>query len=334
MPRSLYIETSSRCNLKCTTCALTYDPKEPGRELDWEAFVRLVDQFPELDRVVLHGLGEPLLNRDLARMVAYCKGKGAAVLFNTNGILLTRDRQAELIDAGLDELRVSLDAATPETFLRVRGAPAFERIMANIASLQALKAERGLRQPKITLFMTGMKENIHELPDLVRAAARAGADEVNLQRLVFFGVGMAVEEQSIWLHATQREEEIIAESAALAAQLGVRLVASGNTSAQEYLVHGTNPAQEYLEYGTNPAQPWSACRRPFTLSYITANGNVLPCCFAPWIAPDYNAVVFGNVFDQPFTEIWEGPAYQEFRRALLSSEPSPCCRGCGVKWSL
>lgn len=322
LPRSLYIETSSRCNLKCATCALTYDPKEPGRELALADFARLVDEFPALDRVVLHGLGEPLLNRNLGHMVAYAKTKGAYVLFNTNGILLRPDRQAELIEADLDEIRISLDAATPETYRSVRGAPAFGTILENIASLQALKAQRGATRPKVTFFFTGMKENIHELPELMRTAATVGADEVNLQRLVFFGSGLAVEEQSIWLHATQREAEIVATCEQLAQELGVRFVASGGGTGKDYLEHDTGD------------QPWSACMRPWSLSYVTANGNVLPCCFAPWVAPDYQEVVLGNVFTEGFRSIWEGPAYQKFRTALLSSEPPAACRGCGVKWSL
>lgn len=323
MPRSLYIETSSRCNLTCATCSLTYDPKEPGEELAWENFVRVIDQFPELDRVVLHGLGEPLLNRNLGRMVAACKARGAYVLFNTNGILLRPNRQAELIDAGLDEIRISLDAATPETYRKVRGAPAFGRIMANVASLQELKAERGVTHPKVGLWMTGMRANIMELPDLIRAAAAVRADEVNLQRLVWFGKGLATADQSIWLHATERERAVIAAGQELAEQLGVRLIASGNVQPLEY-----------LERERDRKQPWSACLRPFSLSYITASGNVLPCCFAPWIAPDYDEVIFGNAFREDFRGIWNGERYQRFRTAIRTASPPPACRGCGVRWSL
>src|SRR5262249_58906486 len=71
LPRSLYLETTSRCNSLCETCILTFGGREPQRDLRWEEFRRVVDQFPALDRVLLHGIGEPLLNRDLPRMVAH-----------------------------------------------------------------------------------------------------------------------------------------------------------------------------------------------------------------------------------------------------------------------
>src|SRR5260221_4010461 len=92
----------------------------------------MVDQFPELERVVLHGLGEPLLNKDLPRMIHYLKARGTYVLFNSNGILLNVKRRQELIDAGLDEYRLSIDGATRETYARLRGADAFDKISRNI----------------------------------------------------------------------------------------------------------------------------------------------------------------------------------------------------------
>ena len=72
----------------------------------------ICDQLPELERVALHGIGEPLLNEALPDMIRYLKGRNAYVFFNSNGILLDAHRQHQLIDAGLDELRISLDAAS------------------------------------------------------------------------------------------------------------------------------------------------------------------------------------------------------------------------------
>src|SRR5712692_6268016 len=121
LPRSLYLETTSRCNSLCETCILTFGGREPQKDFGWEEFRRVVDQFPALDRVLLHGIGEPLLNRDLIRMIAHLKERGATVLFNSNVITLGHRLRRQLIESGLDELRVSLDATTPATYARVRG---------------------------------------------------------------------------------------------------------------------------------------------------------------------------------------------------------------------
>src|SRR3989440_6359341 len=122
-PVCLYLETTNRCNLLCTTCPRTFEALEPPGDMSWALFIRIVDQFPRIARVVLHGVGEPMMVRALPRMIRYLKDRGTYVLFNTNGTLLTAKKGQELIDSGLDELRVSLDAAEPEAFRLVRGKP-------------------------------------------------------------------------------------------------------------------------------------------------------------------------------------------------------------------
>jgi radical SAM protein with 4Fe4S-binding SPASM domain len=79
---------------------------------------------------------------------------------------------------------------------------------------------------------------------------------------------------------------------------------------------------------------WSMCRRPWTLMYITANGRVLPCCIAPFSQRGYEHYTLGDATQQTLRGIWNGPAYQTFREALLSTEPPKACANCGLRWSL
>src|SRR5881227_1724857 len=139
LPRSIYIEPTTRCNELCQQCPRTLLSREEDRDLTFEQFCFIVDQFPALERVVLHGLGEPLLNKDLPRMIRYLKERGTYVLFNSNGILLNAKRGQELIDAGLDEYRLSIDGATRETYAQVRGVDAFDKIWRNMRAFTALQ---------------------------------------------------------------------------------------------------------------------------------------------------------------------------------------------------
>ena len=125
-------------------------------------------------------------------MVRYLKDRGTYVLFNTNGTLLTERKGRELIAAGLDELRVSLDAAEPETFLAVRGKNMFDRIVRNVRAFTALQRAEGTRAPMVSLWLTGLKETMDQLPEFVRLAHGMGVSEIHLQRLVFTPEGQGL----------------------------------------------------------------------------------------------------------------------------------------------
>ena len=136
----LYLEVTNRCNLLCETCPRTFEALEPPADMSWELFTSIVDQVPDVSRVVLHGVGEPMLVKALPRMIRYLKDRGVYVLFNTNGTLLSPKKYQAMIDTGLDELRVSLDAADAKTFLAVRGKNFFERIVRNVRGLHRTAA--------------------------------------------------------------------------------------------------------------------------------------------------------------------------------------------------
>ena len=75
--------------------------------MSWELFRSIVDQVPDIERAVLHGVGEPMLVKNLPKMVRYLKDRGTYVLFNTNGMVLNDKNGRALIEAGLDELRAT-----------------------------------------------------------------------------------------------------------------------------------------------------------------------------------------------------------------------------------
>src|SRR2546428_10132438 len=83
-PVCLYLETTNRCNLLCQTCPRTFASTEKPADLSFEKLTFLVDQIDDLQVAVLHGIGEPTMNRDLPRMVRYLKERGARVVFNSN----------------------------------------------------------------------------------------------------------------------------------------------------------------------------------------------------------------------------------------------------------
>lgn len=323
LPRELYIETTNRCNLKCRTCPQYFGMPEDVADLTPNLVERILDQFPFVRRVVLHGIGEPLLNRDLPRIIEIVKRHGAFVLFNTNGLLLRDKLTGPIVRADLDELRVSVDSASAETYEFVRGADGFRRIIANLRALAELKETLGSTAPKVSLWITGMKSNVAELPALVRLAHAIGVREVYLQRLVYSGRGLAVQDEALFGRADTAQVTAVREAERLAKELGIELKGSGEVSAAE-MVEGERAV----------AESYRACRRPWSLMYVTANGNVLPCCIAPFTDAHYGGLVLGNIFEETAEEIWNGQRYQAWRQAMLSGEPPEACAGCGAGWSL
>jgi radical SAM protein with 4Fe4S-binding SPASM domain len=320
-PLEVYIEPTNRCNEFCTTCPRTFFQREPPADLDFPKFLAILDQFPGVRRVVLHGVGEPLLARDLPRMVAEANGRGAQVLFNTNALALSPRLMQQLVDAGLDQLRVSMDAADPRTYRRIRGVDGYAKAMANTERFCAYLRERNAERPEVWLYFICMRENLPELPAVIERAAAMGVAAVNLQRLVYFGAGEAVEAQSVFGgHGGEDVERLIDECIAAAARAGIRLEGSGRRDARSALRQ------------VDSRRPWSGCDRPWRSTYITANGNVLPCCIAPFSTHDYGGIILGNVYDRPITEIWNGDRYREFRSTHMSDSPPEPCRGCGTRW--
>jgi len=323
-PVCLYLEVTNRCNLLCETCPRTFEALEPPMDLSWELFTRIVDQVPGVARVVLHGVGEPMLVKRLPDMIRYLKARGTHVLFNTNGTLLAPRKHREIMDTGLDELRVSLDAAEAATFLKVRGKDMFERIVRNVAAFTTLQAATGATKPVVSLWLTGLKETVDQLPAFVRLAARIGVREVHLQRLVFdeAGFGLARADSSLFERTRADEEAVIADAQAIGRALGVTLDASGATEPGLSLKRAAGD------------RPWSTCRRPWSLMYFTAHGRALPCCIAPFSARGYENYTLGDATQQTLRDIWNSPAYRGFRAGLVGDAPPKPCQGCGLRWSL
>jgi MoaA/NifB/PqqE/SkfB family radical SAM enzyme len=325
-PVCLYLETTNRCNLLCTTCPRTYEELEPPADMSWELFTSIVDQVPDLARAVLHGVGEPMLVKNLPGMVKHLKDRGVYVLFNTNGTMLNERSGRALIKVGLDELRVSLDASNAKSFREIRGRNYFDRILRNVRAFRELQVREGHERPLVSAWLTGLKQTVEELPAFVRVAAEIGVKEVYLQRLVFFddnAIGKAQPDQSLYEKMTREEAVHLNEAEQVAREFGVLFSASGAV---------TEPGMSLTAAGDNGH--WSMCRRPWTLMYITANGRALPCCIAPFSQRGYEHYTLGDATQQTLREIWNGLAYQSFREALLSTEPPRPCANCGLRWSL
>ncbi len=140
-PSVVRIETTNACNAKCIICPHSTIGR-PIQHMDDRLFERIIDECAQFGckEVHLHNFGEPLMDKKLETRVAHAKGKGLKkVKIFSNGSLLSRQRAEALIDAGLDEIKISFDGATREEFERIRTPLKFDNVVANIKSLVALR---------------------------------------------------------------------------------------------------------------------------------------------------------------------------------------------------
>lgn len=319
LPTRLHLELTNRCNSPCQTCIRTLLP-DPERDLSLAEVKRLVDGLPELDSVALQVNGEPLLHPELPDIIRLLVGRGARVELNTNGLLLGGPRAAALIDSGLAGLNVSVEALDPQVYAQLRGVDAQSRVVAGLERFMQLRGPAPA-QPRVSLWMTANRRNLGDLPGLVDLAARVGAEEVYLQRLVYFGDLVAREEESLHGRLGAEHRAIIAEAERRAAATGVALRACGRHSPAEMLEAPVDP------------EVWRTCRRPWDSAVVMANGDVVPCCISTFTAPRAD-IVLGNALTSSWTEVWEGEPYREQRRRMHEGEPPPHCAKCGGQWSL
>ena len=144
--KQLDLELNGGCNYKCPMC-----PQADGREKDFlkklpfDVFTKIVDDALQygLDTVSLHGSGEPTLNRDMAKYVAYVKSKNVKCISFTNGYRLTEDISRELIEAGIDVLRVSCIGFDRESYAHWMSMDVFDEARTNIKSFVRINKELG-----------------------------------------------------------------------------------------------------------------------------------------------------------------------------------------------
>ncbi|HEX9995088.1 MAG TPA: radical SAM protein [Acidimicrobiales bacterium] len=322
LPGELQVEVTAACNLRCPMCLVRYRPPldRVRHSLPLERFRALVEANPDVRRITLQGLGEPLLTPNLLDMVELAASRGIEVGFNTNATLLTRERAERLVRAGLAWLHVSFDGATKATYEAIRDGARFERVVANVAGLVEVKRRLGGDRPWVRLVFVAMRRNVAELPGVVRIAAETGVNEVWVQHLSHSfddtdgsGDGAYVEirrytaAEALWDAAPAP----FAEAREVAEALGValRLPPIGDDPP---------PAPR------RPGEP--GCDWPWRSGYVTHDGTLQPCC----MVMGADRAPLGHLDATSFAEAWAGEPYRRFREALLGDEPPEVCRGCSM----
>jgi len=143
-PKVVRIETTNACNAKCIICPHGTIGRKI-QHMDDDLFEQVIDECARhgCKEIHLHNFGEPLMDKKLESRVVHAKQKGLKkVKIFSNGSLLSPQRAEALIDAGLDEIKISFDGATREEFERIRTPLKFDTVVSNIKSLVAMRDQK------------------------------------------------------------------------------------------------------------------------------------------------------------------------------------------------
>ncbi len=315
VPHVVAWNLTRRCNLECAHCYIAAGPHESAAaELETDACLAIVDQLLAVNpapMLILSG-GEPLLRRDLTEIAHHASTKGATVVVGTNGTLLTDERIAALLGAGVRGVAVSVDSLRPsyhDNFRHGRGA---------LADVQAALGRLSAARLDFIIQTTVTKGNRAELGALAAWSADQGAVSFNCYFLVSTGRGASLTDL-----APADYEAVLADLARWQGEYRGRMLVRAKC-APHFMrhVHRADPDSPILNYETRCPCGTQYCR-------ITPDGKLTPCPYLPEVAGDLRAQSFG--------EIWRSaPLFRQLREGALGGKCGRCeyrrlCGGCRAR---
>lgn len=151
--RTLHLEITSRGFLAGPPAEGSELPLREAVDLRLDTLRAWLEPCDELDQVVFTGPGEPLLHPRLAYLVRAARQQGASCVVETGGLVLEGRLLRDLIEAGLDELRVRLDAPTRDGYRELRHDDAFDKVIGNLAALADERKMLLARNPVVRVLL-------------------------------------------------------------------------------------------------------------------------------------------------------------------------------------
>jgi MoaA/NifB/PqqE/SkfB family radical SAM enzyme len=326
LPIHLNVETTTRCNAACISCAKGHGAVE-AEDLQPEVFEKIERQLLPLARTInLAGLGEPLLAARFDEFYARATRNNAFVHFVTNGTALTIER-LDRFARRKSFLAVSIDGATRETFESIRHHVRFDRVMESLRLYKKIRAIYPEVGATLAFNFVAMRRNIAELPAVVDLASEVAADSIVVIDLAtpHLPPEIAAEHLS---HCPDLANRLFDEASERARERGIGLYLPPKYPSQIAPSHGLPVSRLRGRWRLCPERNRfpHRCADPWVRTYISAEGFVRPCCVS--------GRVMGNLAQQDFDEIWNGHRYRWFRRRVKSCLPPVECLNCSIPWGM
>lgn len=328
-PRSVLIEMTTRCNLRCTYCAVSH-PAYVSHDLELDP-VELIAQVERLGphQIQLSGHGETTVLRKWTVLASSAIERGLPLSITTNLAKRLTEVEARLLSE-FTHITVSCDTPDPETYAQLRRGGRLERIEENLEKLRRANARHPDRRPYLAINAVLSATTLGQLVDHVEWVAAHGAASLSLTHLVRHE---ALDDLAPDHAKSVPDAAATVEAAARRAkELGLDFNVMGGLAEALYEprvepeVPEPTPAPEpEPEPAAAPAPSRPSTRRcldPWTMVYIRATGEVAPCC---WSRP------IGDLREESLDRILESSPARALRRELLSGELGPDCAACPAR---
>ncbi|MEO9821816.1 MAG: pyrroloquinoline quinone biosynthesis protein PqqE [Paracoccaceae bacterium] len=297
-PIAMLAELTYRCPLSCPYCSNPVEMAKKDAELPTETWADVFQQAADLGVLQLHlSGGEPASRRDLVALVAAARSAGLYTNLITSAIGLTQRRLAELDEAGLDHVQLSLQGTDAEMADRIGGYQGgFKRKM------QAAEwiVEAGF---PLTLNAVVHRQNLHQLPQAIDMAVAMKARRMEVAIVQFHGWAMLNRASLMPTRAQAQEASAVVEEA--------------RKRLKGTLVIDYVPADYHSDYPKRCMGGWGT-----TGLNVTPDGLVLPCHAAQTI----KTLDFDNVQDKRLADIWyNGAAFNAYRGEDWMQDPCKSC---------
>jgi radical SAM protein with 4Fe4S-binding SPASM domain len=301
-PRSVQIECTTRCNLKCSFCELSYWTEKPS-DLQFENIKQMTEHLPKLKRVDLTGIGESLMNREFFGIVEFLKSRGTYVTLNDNFTMMTEKVARQLVELEVDQIFLSLDGATKQTYEQIRAGANFDKVIANARGLLRIKREMRKQRPEVKINTVVCLTNYTELPNILELAHDIGIGMVQFVNVITF-------EDTIGLDTRRVQDDIsryLEKTLQRARQLGM-----------------------VAKIELFDKLPVRQCDFPWKRNFVTYDGHVHPCCYTTQTGDRkaQNLRSFGDLIDRSFRDIWNSKEYSTFRKKMRNGVLPYQCQHC------
>lgn len=305
-PFKIKFESSTLCNLKCVMCPLTKGLNRKRGVLKFENFKKVFDEI-NVPYLNLTGLGEPLMNPEIFKIIRYARKKGALVKLDSNATLLNKENIKKLIAADPTFISISIDGITKKSYESIRKGAKFEEVLKNLENL--IKYRNNFRsKTQIHLFFVLQKNNVGDLIEFIKFGDSVGVDALNGNIAISFGKAKNENKMNL---SMKKIERIKNELKRIKKKIKVNL----NIENIEDYLNSPNDQQERMAE--------KPCYYPWYNPCVTWDGDVVPCDIYC-----NNEIVFGNAFKEGFMKVWNNKKAQEFRKNLLKKREGICAKCC------